>query len=134
MTLAERQSPSIDGALEALSQLIDMSGDCWEWTGYRDHYGYGGRWYQGRQWKAHALIYTLFVEPIPAGLEIDHLCKNRACVNPDHLEPVTHRTNLLRSRRDSCPHGHPLDGWRSPGHRYCLTCNRLRARKAARHD
>jgi hypothetical protein len=79
---------------------VDASGDCWEWTGYTDQDGYGrvgvGRRVDQRTIPAHRYAWELMVGPIPEGLEIDHLCFNRPCVNPDHLEPVTHTENMRR--------------------------------------
>lgn len=77
---------------------------------------------------AHRWSYEHFIAPIPEGLEIDHLCGNRACVNPWHLEPVTHRVNALRGvgSRETCVNGHLYDEEnthiRSNGHRQCRTC------------
>ena len=103
---------------------------CIEWPGARTPTGYGR---SGRDGYAHREAYERAKGPIPAGLEIDHLCWNRGCVNPDHLEAVTHRVNLLRgdtitaraAAATECPSGHPyVDGniYRSGGHRYCRTC------------
>jgi len=76
------------------------------------------------------LMYELMKGPIPDGMELDHLCRNPACANVMHLEPVTHEKNMRRGlggdMRTHCPHGHPLDG-RHKRERYCLTCNRERA-------
>lgn len=88
---------------------------CWEWTASRfKSTGYGA--YRGRN--AHRAVYRAAVGPIPEGLDLDHLCRNRGCVNPAHLEPVTHRVNLLRGEtivaanaaKTHCRHGHPLAG------------------------
>ena len=86
---------------------------CWDWVGGVTT-GYG-RW---KDTVAHRLVYELTRAPIPAGLTLDHLCRNRRCVNPDLLEPVTMRVNNLRgngysgrnARKTHCPQGHPLSG------------------------
>lgn len=134
--MGERRWPvGTEAKWERVLSLID-AGDCWEWTGYRDTQGYGGIWWDGRQWKAHRFIYTRLVGAIPVGLEPDHLCRNRGCVNPDHIELVTHQVNSLRSptassavnaRKTHCPRGHRYDGRLGSGARYCRTCARARA-------
>lgn len=80
---------------------VDRSGDCWRWTGAlaRGGYGFavvGSRDDPQRYRNAHRFAYELSVGPIPEGLELDHLCRNRRCVNPAHLEPVTHSENMRR--------------------------------------
>ena len=90
---------------------VQPTGFCWEWVGQINPYGYGvfatgqgkGGWYKV---SAHRTAYTLLVGPIPEGMELDHVCKNRRCVNPDHLEPVTHAENQRRIRRPACRRGH----------------------------
>jgi hypothetical protein len=72
------------------------TGFCWLWQGSVTTRGYGQCGYKKRVLKAHRLIYEILVGPIPKGLELDHLCRIKRCVNPDHLEPVTKRENLRR--------------------------------------
>lgn len=69
---------------------VGEDSECWPWVGSRDPYGYGRLKINGKFRGAHRLAYELSVGSIPEGLEIDHLCRNRCCVNPAHLEPVTH--------------------------------------------
>jgi hypothetical protein len=71
---------------------------CWLWQAGKTKSGYGmfGGGYAGKVTTAHRWIYRRVVGPIPDGMVIDHLCRNKSCVNPDHLEPVTHSVNLLR--------------------------------------
>jgi HNH endonuclease len=72
-----------------------MSG-CWLFTGKRHREGYGRLNRGGKQHLAHRVFYEAFVGPIPDGYELDHLCKNKSCVNPRHLEAVPHQENMQR--------------------------------------
>ncbi|MFE6683954.1 HNH endonuclease signature motif containing protein [Streptomyces sp. NPDC057729] len=111
-------------------------GRCWTWTAGLNNRGYGGFKANGAVIGAHRWSYEQLLGEIPAGLELDHLCRNRACVRPDHTEPVTHRVNTLRStaptarnaRATHCPHGHPYNDantYRTPaGYRRCRACRR----------
>lgn len=68
---------------------MNPESECWEWTGVLEPTGYGRMSVNGRNVMAHRICYELHVGPIPDGLFLDHLCHNRRCVNPEHLEPVT---------------------------------------------
>jgi hypothetical protein len=74
---------------------------CWDWQGYICKKGYGRFWVSGRSCKmSHRVAYVLFKGPIKANRVIDHTCGNKICVNPNHLEMVTQRTNIKRARRN----------------------------------
>jgi hypothetical protein len=129
---------------------VERTDGCWNWTGYVEPKGYGrfspmsGRDPNKRSFQAHRYAYEMVIGPIPEGLEIDHLCRNRRCIRPEHLEAVTHLENLERGETrvarkfdTHCQRGHPFSGdnlGRQPsGRRYCKTCYnaaRRRRRKA----
>lgn len=121
---------------------VDKSGDCWRWANSHDkRTQYAMVMWEGRTAKAHRVAYELAREPIPPGLVIDHLCRNRWCLNPDHMEAVTQRENVLRgegvaarhAQKTHCPAGHPYTEentyhWpKAPGRsRQCRACMRDR--------
>lgn len=131
--------------------IPEPNSGCWLWTGQmRGGYGrikIGGR--RGTHKSAHVLLYEVTKGPVPEGLELDHLCRTRCCVNPDHLEAVTHAVNRQRgtqgdhlAARTHCPQGHPYDeantmliARRSAGvptggfNRMCRECCRSRRRE-----
>lgn len=123
---------------------VDASGDCWLWLGHTSTAGYGRIHVNGRQDYVHRIVYELLVGPIPEGLHIDHLCRVRTCVNPDHLQPVRPRENAIRGfapavityRTDRCRRGHRLTPEntyvvKTTGHRRCRAC--VNARRRARY-
>lgn len=132
---------------------VDKTASCWLWQGALYRSGYGAFRYNGQMRVAHRFAYELLRGEIPDGLTLDHLCRVRACVRPDHLEPVTNRENVLRgvgptatnAAKTHCDNGHeltPESTYVSPptkahphGSRHCRTCKAetqrsRRARKA----
>lgn len=125
--------------LDRLKSHIKFDG-CWFWTGGVDPDGYGIAWYQGKSHRAHRLFYKVYKQNISNKEMLDHLCRNRNCVNPDHLEIVTARENVLRgksymaerAKSRYCIRGHILDKVGKPnkyhpyGQRYCSICKLAR--------
>lgn len=120
---------------------VEKTSDCWLWMAGKTHDGYGRFWAAGGEVLAHRFAYEAAGGLIADGLQLDHLCRTRHCVNPLHTEPVTCRENLERgdtmaarhASRTHCPQGHPYSGdnlrvYR--GKRYCKAC-RSASRAAA---
>jgi hypothetical protein len=82
--------------LDRLSDKFVVGDGCWAWIAGRQGDGYGAFKMDGRSRLAHVVLFELLVGAVPAGKELDHLCRNRACVRPGHLEPVPHKTNVRR--------------------------------------
>jgi hypothetical protein len=127
------------GPIDYLEEDRGYETPCWVWQRFINPAGYGMKRVGPATRLAHRVYYVARFGAVPEGLELDHLCRVRACVNPDHLEPVTKRVNILRgegtgakyARRTHCAQGHPLSGdnlYIRPinGARVCLACKRAR--------
>ena len=122
------------GSLLARCDLHAPNG-CWEFLGCLDQ-GYGRAVFRGKDGNVHKHVYEELVGPVEEGLELDHLCRNRPCCNPAHLEPVSRKVNILRgdsptamnARKVACLKGHPLSGdnlYLPPnGKRQCRACRK----------
>lgn len=119
----------------AASKVV-VVGSCWIWGGSVGSNGYGNFWVGGTAKSAHRVFYEWASGPIPEGLQIDHLCKNKLCVKPEHLEAVTPRENCMRSegmgainaRKPGCSCGRPYDRTTKLGARWCSVCRAARVR------
>lgn len=136
----------VEPRLERYS-IPEPNSGCQLWIGSTSTDGYGLVSVEGRLRGAHVVSYELAKGPVPEGLVLDHLCRVRACINPDHLEPVTHGTNIRRgtvstvtSARNAskhsltCPHGHTTVVWYVRKHngkrqKRCWTCDAIRKQK-----
>ena len=112
---------------------------CWEWSGWRNNLGYGYIRHEGRDRPVHRVLMELMSGPFTSGIDIDHLCKNPCCLNPAHLEAVTHRENIRRGKaatKTTCKRGHDLTNpknvyRRKNGKRWCAECHRTIWNKGA---
>ena len=93
---AERAARRATPLQRLMDKVVKNDNECWIWTSRVDRGDYGYFHYEKKGRRAHRVAYELLVGPIPDGLELDHICNVRRCVNPDHLEPVTHAENHRR--------------------------------------
>lgn len=133
---------SVDELIETYVSIEQNTG-CWIWMGTLDPDGYGVAKIEGSPRRAHRVVYQRLIGPIPDGMHLDHLCRHRFCVNPDHLEPVTSAENTRRAlpflkRTERCPLGHEyvVNGQGKWRRRRCNECSvervrRLRAQRRA---
>lgn len=123
---------------------VDPESGCWLWTASLNKYGYGQFRVRPRTRGAHRVAYEALIGPIPEGMQLDHLCRVRRCVNPAHLEPVTMAVNIARGdvearyewnrAKTHCPQGHPYSAtntYHDPArpHRICRACSREASRR-----
>lgn len=130
-----KRDPQRLALYERIMARVDITDECWLWTGYLNK-GYGTIGVNGKTREAYRVLYELVVGPVPDGLHLDHLCRVRACVNPYHLEPVTHAENMRRAAaaRTHCGNGHEwTDATTYPyrGRRDCRACNTERHQRRA---
>ena len=125
--------------------IPEPNSGCWIWLGCNNGKGYGKFWIEGRKTYSHIISYVYLVDSYAEGLDLDHKCRNRICCNPDHLEPVTRKINILRGQsiaitiarnraKTHCPKGHEYTPENTiirvnrNNARECRFCARLRDR------
>jgi hypothetical protein len=128
-------------------KYVQKTETCWNWTGSKLPTGYAPFCISGRgknrvRTYAHRFAYNLLVGEVPEGLDLDHVCRNRACVNPAHLEPVTRSENMLRAAPyrpahydmgPTCPNGHDRAQWgfyNTYGRQVCRLCHRAAVKRS----
>ena len=135
----------MDMTMRFWSKVEKDPGGCWNWTASKYRNGYGSFWDGTRGVKAHRFSWEQINGVVHEGFELDHLCRNKECVNPQHLEAVTHRENIMRGdgpellrqyylSRTHCPLGHPYDNENtyikpSNGGRQCRVCREISRKK-----
>lgn len=143
--MQKKRGPKPIPVAERFWRKVEITGECWNWTARLTTSGYGHFYIDGGKKHAHRVSYEMERGPIPDGMQIDHLCRNRKCVRPSHLEVVTLQENIRRgeglavqnARKTHCPKGHPYSGsnlYTHPKGRYrkCRACKRnsRRSKKA----
>ena len=123
-------------------QIPKNPNECWNWVGGINNSGYGKMRFNYKHCLAHRFVYEYLIGEIPKGLTLDHLCRDRACVNPDHLEPVTLSENLNRGEhscgnkvKTNCKYGHDFNPentririTKNGGSRICKECHKINER------
>lgn len=135
--MPQEVSNIIEHLVSQLKTVTTTYGECWEWQGHKDTNGYGRFKHKQVSYSVHKYLWEYLYGPTPKGLELDHLCRNVSCANPDHLEAVTHRENLMRgvrgntfnSSKTHCRNGHEyseMNTYTPPGstERQCRICKR----------
>lgn len=132
--------PKVGVAADKVIDGIELKNTCWEWNKSLRR-GYGRIKQDGKMLGAHRVVYEHLVGKIPNGMILDHVCRNRSCVNPQHLEIVSNKENILRgngptalnAKKKNCNKGHPLNGVNLVvrySKRYCKECERKRNRQS----
>lgn len=123
--------------IDRLNEKIERTDSCWLWRGATTGgaHAYGMIWQDGKNLLAHRVMHALYKSNIDGGQEIDHLCRNKLCVNPDHLEAVSHKENMLRAdpgqrwrQKTHCPKGHAYTAENTRithGSRSCKSCESI---------
>ncbi len=114
---------------------------CWTWLGTINEHGYGIFWVGGQYKRAHRFAYELLIGPLLSGQTVDHLCRNRRCINPAHLEAVTRKENILRgqglsaqnARKTHCKHGHEFTLGNTKSQRDGRRCRQCAIRRSREH-
>ena len=132
-----------DGLVRFMEKVEKLPDGCWIWNGAKEHRGYGFFWFGRRQTGAHRWAYQKLKRPIGFGLVIDHLCRNISCVNPEHMDVVSVRENVLRgvgitathAKKTHCMRGHEFTTtntyWTKKG-RHCKECMKIRRKAGLR--
>lgn len=126
--------------LQKIMEKVQVTDNCWLWNGFVAPTGYGRVKIHYKFRHAHRVIYELLVEEISEDLVLDHLCRNRQCVNPNHLEPVTVKENIMRgvglasinAKKTHCKRGHAFDEGNTytlKNKRYCRICERAKTKR-----
>lgn len=140
MKPSDLKDERLDNKIKVSEEKLHNDTPCWEWTGWLTPKGYGQITRTKKTMLVHRYVYELAIGDIPKGLQLDHLCRNRKCCNPAHLEPVTPKENCMRGEgipainaaKTSCPHGHEYTAENTvrakDGRRICRACHNKRNR------